>query len=279
VASILEEKQASAKAQMFREEKQERMESVRKRLGLTLPEPVSKEANEAAPKGPDVEMDAEVSSSSNLREFFLWLSSKFDLRAEEGGSVIYRTHWFVLIKRIWIQTILVLIVITVGAWHFLFPFTPLTTFQFYLILLPFFLGAAGWWYYDYLDWWNDRYIITDDQVIDVSRRPLGKEEKRSAPLRNILSIEYERLGVIGLALNFGTVFIRIGDDTFTFDYVSNPSEVQRELFARLAKRKRMDQLEEMRNDGKLILDWIEAYHIAMEERWRREKEKEKEEDD
>ena len=73
------------------------------------------------------------------------------------------------------------------------------------------LGIFLWWLYNYLDWHNDIYLITNEQVVDVNRKPLGKEERRAALIRNILSVEYKRMGVIGLLLNFGTVFIRVGE--------------------------------------------------------------------
>ena len=56
-----------------------------------------------------------------------------------------------------------------------------------------------------MDWHNDIYLITPDQVVDVNKKPLGHEERQAAPLKNILGIEYKRLGIIGLLLNFGTV--------------------------------------------------------------------------
>ena len=94
----------------------------------------------------------------------------------------------------------------------------------------------GWWLYQYIDWHNDVYLITSDQVVDVNKKPLGHEDRQAAPLKNILGIEYKRLGIIGLLLNFGTVFIRVGDRQLTFDQVFNPSEVQRELFHRLTAK-------------------------------------------
>jgi flagellar basal body-associated protein FliL len=66
-----------------------------------------------------------------------------------------------------------------------------------------------WLLYNFVDWRNDIYQVTAEQIWDIERKPLGKEEKRSAPLENILSIEYERLGLIGLLFNFGTVNIQL----------------------------------------------------------------------
>ncbi len=99
--------------------------------------------------------------------------------------------------------------------------------------------------------------------MDIYKRPLGQEEKRVAPLKAIQSVEYERLGILGLFLNYGTVFIRIGDTRFTFDEVYNPSEVQRDLFRRIAAQTDRDRRKEAEAERQRILDVLEAYHEVM----------------
>ena len=117
-----------------------------------------------------------------------------------------------------------------------------------------------WWLYNYLDWHNDIYLITGDQVMDVNRKPLGKEEKRAAQIKNILSVEYKRIGIIGLLLNFGTVYIRVGEAVFTFDDVFNPSEVQRELFHRISQRSLKEQQAQAEAERQRMADWLTVYH-------------------
>jgi hypothetical protein len=127
-----------------------------------------------------------------------------------------------------------------------------------ILMLGMIIG--GWWFYNYLDWHNDIYLITPEQIVDVNKKPLGKEERRAAPVKNILSIEYKRLGILGLFLNFGTVYIRVGDQQLTFDNVFNPSEVQRELFNRLAARTFAEKQAAQENERQRLADWVAAYH-------------------
>ena len=122
-----------------------------------------------------------------------------------------------------------------------------------------------WWGYEYWDWTNDVYIITNEQLIDVDKRPLGTETRKAAPLKNILSIEYQRQGVIGNIFNFGTVFIKVGETTFTFDYVHDPRRVQRELFNRFSEVKERERKAEEQADHKRMADWIEQY-----DKWRQQ---------
>ncbi|MHB0989497.1 MAG: cyclic nucleotide-binding domain-containing protein [Bellilinea sp.] len=188
-----------------------------------------------------------------------WMSQLFLLRLEEDGNIIYRTHWFLLLKKIGLPLFLsfILLIGVFLIWLNIIPFGASTGTLLFLILGP---ALFLWLVYQYVDWRNDRYIITPELIMDVFKKPLGTEEKKSAPLRNILSIDYERKNLIALIFNFGTVYIRVGESTFTFDNVVNPAEVQRELFQSFMELKQRDEvrLEQERHDQ--MADWIERYH-------------------
>ncbi|HCU57498.1 MAG TPA: hypothetical protein DF984_04615 [Anaerolineaceae bacterium] len=114
--------------------------------------------------------------------------------------------------------------------------------------------------YQYADWRNDIFQITMDQIVDLDRKPLGKVRRRSAPLENVLSIEYERKGFWGYLFNFGTVYISVGSTNLTFDFVYNPSEVQQDIFYRMGER--LDQIQQFKVEGERerISEWIASYH-------------------
>jgi uncharacterized membrane protein YdbT with pleckstrin-like domain len=182
--------------------------------------------------------------------------------ANEPGveEIILRKHFTVLISKTFIPILLLLS-------HFLFYlFARLNQLGFAENSVFIAVMAADsvilflWAAYRYADWHNDRFIITDEMLIDIDRKPFGTEEKRSAPLERIQSIRYKKNGAFGLLFNFGTVFIRIGDEEFTFDDLYRPAQVTQLIFdakdSRLEKEKVSRQLAEQ----KRALDWIEAYH-------------------
>jgi hypothetical protein len=72
------------------------------------------------------------------------------------------------------------------------------------------------------------------------------------------------MGIIGLILNFGTVFIRVGDQQLTFDDVFNPSEVQRELFHRLSAKNYAERQAAAAGERQRIADWIATYHKVVQ---------------
>jgi CRP-like cAMP-binding protein/uncharacterized membrane protein YdbT with pleckstrin-like domain len=189
-----------------------------------------------------------------------FLESLFSLRETTSDSIIYRTHWFILIRRtlapffLGLATLVALIFRVNGSLLFI-PIVPAVITGCGLLVVSWI-----WWIYEYIDWRNDIYMITPEQVIDINRKPLGHEERRAAPLKNIQTIEFKRLGIWGLLFNFGTVSIRIGDTQFTFDYVSNPSEVQKELFACFMKQVQQEKKTNRVSERKRMVDWIESYH-------------------
>jgi hypothetical protein len=192
-----------------------------------------------------------------LRAF---ISTMFHLRYEQGKTIIYRTHWFNLLQKTWAPSLVLtglLVVFGISAFN-----------QFAILSLSatcgliFIVGSIvfGWWFYQYMDWHNDLYLITLDQVVDVDKKPLGQEERQAAPIKNILSIEYKRIGLTGLVLNFGTVYIRVGDRQLTFDNVFRPSEVQRELFHRLSEVKQKEKEDQANEEKQRMGDWVASYN-------------------
>lgn len=189
----------------------------------------------------------------------------FKVRYEAGGVVTYRKHWFILLRKTWKPAISAAIglLLWFGRIFEVYTFTPML--ETLLILTFVWIGVIAWWIYDYVDWRNDTYQITPDQIIDIERKPLGKEVKKVAQLDNILSIEYKRLGIMGLFLNFGTVSVAVGTSTFTFEYVYDPSSVQQDLFARMAERKQKNKIDELNEERERVGDWIATYHQHQDE--------------
>jgi uncharacterized membrane protein YdbT with pleckstrin-like domain len=255
VIRLLTEQWERAKKRLTREDHEE-MEALLREKFTHNENEEEKETKEAAFTG-----QTQVKSGWILTT----LASLFGMRTEVDGVINYRTHWFVLIRKIFLPTLAILVLLILfliyGGGNF--AFLPQN------ILFPVFglitLGVIIWWVYRFVDWRNDLYIITQDQLVDINRKPMGFEDRRSAPIKNIQSVEYKRLGIIGLLFNFGTVFIRIGDTEFTFDYVHNPSQVQKEIFDRYTDLMNVDKDAQTDKERRRMADWMEAYHHIMME--------------
>lgn len=196
--------------------------------------------------------------------FMEWIFSDFiRLRYEGNGAITYRKHWFVLVRAIWLPVLLMLgmLAVTIIRMTGGLMMLPLNTVLYSLLALMFvdFL----WILYQYADWRNDIFQVTTDQIVDFDRKPFGKVRRRSAPLENVLSIEYERRGFWGFLFNFGTVYITVGNTRLTFDFVYNPSEVQQDIFYRMGERLEQLRQYEIDTERERISEWIASYHRRM----------------
>lgn len=192
--------------------------------------------------------------------FFEWLFSDFlKVRYEAGGSITYRKHWVVLLRKIFLS--LAGAVLSSG-----FVIAVLTrnisglnsgmalTLGFFALMVSFAVML-----YQYVDWRNDVFQLTPNQVIDLDRKPFGRESRRAAPLDNILSIEYERRGIIPMIFNFGTVYITVGNTQLTFNNVYHPSDVQQDIFARMGKHVQETQDRQTNQERDRIAQWFKVF--------------------
>jgi hypothetical protein len=145
----------------------------------------------------------------------------FRVRFQEGDTVVYRKHWYLLFRDVWMQSLgLVLVIGLVAAYlaGFLRAAVPLPAVL--LVALAAFIPLAGWWIYEYVDWKNDIYMVTPDQIVDVEKKPLGRESRKTATLDKLQSLKYERPGLLGVLLNFGTVVAMAPGTEFRFEVCS-----------------------------------------------------------
>ena len=256
VAALLESQWQQAKKGAVRAEQFARVEQMIKERLFHAAETIQ------IPVIPDVKPDEQPQRSR--RGLFDFLADVFDLRVASKGMVRYRTHWWILIKRTFVPVLVILLFLIVTILSFSGSFTVITRET--ILVLGGILGflSFGWLIYEYVDWKNDVYIVTEEFLIDVNKKPLGTENKKTAPLSTVQSVEFERVGLIGLLLNFGTVSILVGETTLTFDYVYNPAEVQRDLFKQITERERKRKKQELDEEEQRLTDWIEVYHHLSE---------------
>ncbi|MEW6718258.1 MAG: cyclic nucleotide-binding domain-containing protein [Chloroflexota bacterium] len=254
MAEVIQEHCDRVKELRKKDDKVEIERHIRERLDL----PVSSVQTTAVETEETTEKPVKPSA---MRRFFVTL---LKVRYEDGEVVTYRKHWFLLIQHSWKPFLCMVISIFIPAYLILNKYTFLTQTTIGFIGCASFVLCFLWWIYAYIDWRNDIYLVTPDQIVDIDRTPLGREEKRSAPLENILSLDYERTGILGRLLNFGNVNALVGGVKFTFEGVFNPSAVQQDIFRRIDARMYQKQEEEAVRERQRMTDWIEVYHHSIE---------------
>ena len=190
----------------------------------------------------------------------------FELRFEERGVITYRKHWAVLLGMLALPSFVLLLLVGLiggnlgGLLHW---------FDLPATLLLGGLGlllAGSWWAYQFADWANDIYQVSPTHILDVYRRPLGRELRRAAPLENILSTEVDRRGLIGLLLDFGDVRVNVGAEQLDFEGVFHPGDVQQDI-ARAQEAfmagQRAAREKQQRDE---MVEWLGAYHEEIASR-------------
>lgn len=153
----------------------------------------------------------------------------FKIRFEDKDTITYRKHWAVLLREISVPSVLFLIVIGLLGARLGSLISLLTPGIFLLICIAALMVVSAWWLYRYVDWANDIYQITAQQIIDIYKKPLAREERKVAPIENILGTEVDRKGLIGILLNYGNVVANVGTEQFVFEGVFDPVAIQQDI--------------------------------------------------
>lgn len=249
---LIREAQQRAEQRYQKLEAEEINQTIRTRLGLeeagaARSQSAPEEDNVPPPEGPHT-----AENITPLQRFINLFRSRYEL----NGVITYRKHKFVLLKNAWWAVLLAggLLVLFFARLVNLVDWPSLSWIALLLALDGIFLG------YVFVDWANDRFQITDKQIIDLDRKPLGRETKRSALLENVLSLDYERKNITQRLFDFGTVAINVGDIQLDFENVAHPQLVQREIFEHFntaVRQREQAEAEQRRED---MVEFLAAYH-------------------
>jgi hypothetical protein len=111
-----------------------------------------------------------------------------------------------------------------------------------------------------VDWANDIYQITHEHIVDIYKKPLGRENRKVAPLENILGTEVDRKGLVGVMLNYGDVIANVGTTQFTFHGVFDPIGVQQDIVHAQEAFMQRNKEKERRQRRNEMIELIDIYH-------------------
>jgi len=248
---LIAEEQEIAKTRARQTDKENINQAIRSRLGMSGETgPMDEEGDFT-----DLIMDGGpqlIETITPLQDFL----NLFRARYELNGVITYRKHIFILFKNSWWLWLL-FITLLVAFFARLVQMIPIPSLSLLGILLTVNVLALA---YAFADWANDRFQITSKQVIDLDRKPFGRETKRSALLENILSLDYRRENIIQRIFDYGTVAINVGDIQLDFEHVAQPISVQNEVFERYNAAIKENELDESRRRRDDMVEFLAAYH-------------------
>lgn len=250
-----------AREEAYRQEQARITQQLRQALGMAaLAEAASSPEDEAGAAAAATPLWSAAAGGlmSGMRHF--WPK----MRVEQNGVVTWRKHWWILIRMTWLAALgLALLTVAIAV-----------DLQIEGSLLPWWvLGIAWvvlllWLIYQFENWRNDFYQLTDDHIIDVDRLPLGLfEERRQASLGQIQDVRFVIPNPVATLLNFGSVMIETAAEIggFTFDYVYRPASVQQEIVHRIERHRLRQEEEANRRRSGEIGRWLAEYHRLTNE--------------
>jgi uncharacterized membrane protein YdbT with pleckstrin-like domain len=193
------------------------------------------------------------------------------LRYETGDRVVYRKHWIALILQALIPVLGILAVLILFITRLVqLAYSPNEVFvsfrggvtvdtwvtAYFLALFPF----LGWLIYEIVDWSNDKFEVTPEQIIDLDKKPFGTESRNAAQLDNILATEYRRIGLLGNIFNYGSVYITVGGTKLIFEDVMDPTSVQSDIDRRREARIQKKRQAEVAAERERMAEWLATYH-------------------
>ncbi|MEW5872394.1 MAG: cyclic nucleotide-binding domain-containing protein [Chloroflexota bacterium] len=239
-------------------------EQERKQMEVDLEKALQKQIEPEVVIVPATRAPSEVAAKKPVQKkkpgFREWWRTFLKVRYEEGKVITYRKHWFLLAKKTVIPVILSSASLVVMVWML---FNQQVFFGCSLSILL--LIWSGWLVYNYVDWRNDIYRLTPDQILDIEKKPLGRESKKTASLdAPDFRVEHTRDTLLNILLNFGTVKINIGQTTFDFVGVYNPDQVHQDVADYREAFMRRKREEDAKRERERMVNWLVTYHDRSE---------------
>ncbi len=179
----------------------------------------------------------------------------------ENGETVYRKHWSIWLARVTPPIILIMVCMGIIIATIFLPQNALGPLG---IIVPVFiiLLALVWLYSADWDWRNDEFILGDEVITLIQKRPLLlHNEIDQVRLDQVDSVVSDVRGIINNLLQRGDVRISlVGSDDKVLVALHNPQEIQAEISQRQARRRMQIQQGDAERQRESIAEYLAAYH-------------------
>ena len=184
-----------------------------------------------------------------------YLSTRIEM---SNGDIVYRKHASVWAQHIAIPLVIVLLSLFALFLTFTIMGPDLRLVAFPVSMAALLVGSLAYYWMDW-DWRNDLYIIADDTITFVHKRPFFLQNIRDQILvERIDNVESVSSGVFAALLRYGDVSMSLvgADEPKLFRRVARPREVQQEISRRqhskAERRARYDAIQQREIIGEYL---------------------------
>lgn len=159
---------------------------------------------------------------------------------ETGEKILLllRPHIVTLIPPAFITIVLILVpfflppvldALGIGLGNFL------NATQIFLITVFWYLFVFGYAFYNFLFWYFNVYLLTNERIVDFDFRGILHKEISYAKLMQIEDVSPKMIGFFGTFFNYGNVFIQTAGTKpeFEFEKVARPDDVAQEILEQI----------------------------------------------
>jgi uncharacterized membrane protein YdbT with pleckstrin-like domain len=184
-------------------------------------------------------------AASKPKTFWQRLRENF-VQTESSSGITYHKHPIALIQFMIGPTIasLFLLIVWYGLSFFEMGRTLLQIPALTGIMLFLSLATLFWFWWEFEDWHNDTFQITDQYIYDIDRLPLGlSESRKQAELNRIENVRTEKNGFLPTLFNYGAVHVETAgvENNIVFENVKDPEAIQSAIFKKRSEYENMLQ--------------------------------------
>jgi len=155
-------------------------------------------------------------------------------REDEKIILILKKYWFILFWPFFKGIVFILIALALPSiksiGFYIFNSGPIA-----FLYLTWIVFWASYLAYEYLNWYRDKFIITDHRIINIDQKSLFKRKVSELELEKIQDVSHEIKGMFATALNFGDVILQsAGNENIILADIAKPAEMQ-DIVVRLVK--------------------------------------------
>ena len=186
------------------------------------------------------------------------------------NEFLWRKHWVVLLRQVGPPFGISLLWLAIGLLIANLK-TSIMGLSGAALSLPWMLilfGLLFWVWWEYEDYRNDIYIVTDDQIIDIEAKPLWLSmRRREGGLDRVQNVDMAQIGLWQNLLNYGNVDIKTAatDEGYTFLKVSNPRLVQSIVFQKLDAFRSRQAERLIRDRQREMIEGLNVYNELKDE--------------